>query len=196
MTWLFGWRNRQAIPPGTRTLVRQVARFHGQFAIHAHYIDSVVDGPDIDEADGSGCGLNNLQHFGVGVHNLDKVLVSGDHCLQFVATHLDQSLQRFRLASGVFVQNQYNGLAIRPLPDFRPEKFGQVNGSDISHIVVFIYHDRHMVSKTRSEERQEKNKNRSSALKFHKLIQFQTLLPAIRLNKNRCPRSKNIVKKR
>ena len=64
-------------------LMRQVTRFHGQFAVDAHHVDGVVDGADIHQADGSGSGLHNLEDVGVGVHYLDGVLVSGDQRLQF-----------------------------------------------------------------------------------------------------------------
>jgi hypothetical protein len=50
-----------------------------------------------------------------------------------------------------------------------------VHSCDVSHAVLFVDHNRHVVGEARGEEGQEKNK-RANSLKFHKHIRFQAFV--------------------
>src|SRR5208282_1013602 len=59
-------------------LMRQVAIFHRQFAVDPHYIDLVIDRPDIDQAHRTRRSLDQLKHVFIGINGCDRRLMSRD----------------------------------------------------------------------------------------------------------------------
>ena len=51
----------------TPLLVRQIAKLHGEFAVHVDHVDAVVDGVDFDQAHGARFRLHRLENVGIGV---------------------------------------------------------------------------------------------------------------------------------
>jgi hypothetical protein len=51
-----------------------------------------------------------------------------------------------------------------------------VHSGDVSHVVVLVDYNRHVMGEARGEERQEKNKKHANSLKFHKHIRFQAFV--------------------
>ena len=94
-------------------------------------------------APGSDC--TSFEDVGVGVYQYDGILVRGEDGPPLRGGHLVQVLQGLGFSGGIFVEDEYDVLAVGPLLDFRAKNSRQMRGGDVLDRVVFVDDHGHVV---------------------------------------------------
>jgi len=150
--------------------MRQVAQFHWEPAVQVQYIHAMVNRMDFNNSERARLGLNFFKHIGVGANEHDRLLVVQKEYIPFRRSHLVQVFERFPLAGGITVENEYDILAIRPLLDLAPDHSCQQCGRNVLHRIVFVHNHGSVVRKAGRKTSAYECKYVDGSTEFHGIL--------------------------